>query len=300
MSNYVIITPAFNEEKYIESTIKSVLSQTIKPVSWIIVDDGSTDETGNIIKKYAEQYTWIKYLYRKKVAGQTYYGSNVYAIEEGLKIIENVDYEYLAILDADISLPPDYYARILSKFDKDNELGIASGVYIVRNNNRLEQVLNDRRSCPKNIMVFRQKCFMDINGFIPMKYGGEDTIACFMARMNGWKTWSFPDMVVIHNKPVGTGHSKSMLKIRFRLGIGEYFLATHPLFLLIKSLRRCFRETPFILGGILRLMGYIYACFMNEPRQISIDLIKFIQKEQLQRVFKGNKIPSEHQPKVSL
>ncbi len=290
---YALITPAYNEDKYIAETIKSVIAQSTKPILWVIVDDDSTDKTAQIIKQYTKQYSWIKYLHRKKIPGQTYYGSNVYAIEEGLKIIETVDYEYLAILDADITLPSDYYAKILSELDKDNKLGIASGVYVVRNNNRLEKALNDRRSCPKNIMVFRQKCFRNINGFIPMKYGGEDTIACFMARMNGWKTWSFPDMVVIHNKPVGTGHSKSMLKIRFRLGIGEYFLATHPLFLLFKSFRRCFKESPFILGGVARLIGYIYAFFMGEQRQIPIELINFIRKEQLERIFHGNRIPVE-------
>jgi len=291
MNNYIIITPAYNEEDYIGQTIDSVLAQTVPPKLWVIIDDGSTDKTAEIIRKKTENYPWIRYVYRPKAEGQTYYASNVYAIEEGLKLDVAADYEYLAILDADISLPEDYYERMFVCFEQDQQLGIASGVYRIRDGEELKKVLNDRRSCPKNIMVFRRDCFGDIGGFVPMKYGGEDTCACFMARMKGWKAWSFPDIEVAHNKPVGTGHANSLLKIRFRQGVGEYFLATHPLFLFIKSMRRCILESPFILGGLARLVGFYYAHFMGEKRQIPKDLIRFIRKEQFLRVINANKLP---------
>jgi glycosyltransferase involved in cell wall biosynthesis len=106
---YVIITPAYNEADYIGTTIETVLKQTIKPVMWVIVDDGSTDATGQIIKEYSSQYPWIRYVCRVKDPSQSYYSSNVYAIFEGIKQVQNQDYDYLAILDADISLIPDYY-----------------------------------------------------------------------------------------------------------------------------------------------------------------------------------------------
>lgn len=296
MSNYVIITPAFNEEKYIEDTIKGVLSQNIIPVIWIIIDDGSNDGMACIIKEYAKKYDWIKYVFRPKVPGQSYYGSNVYAIQEGVKHLGDINYDYLAILDADIALPVDYYDKLLSRMEKDSELGITSGVYMDRiGENKFRKVLNDRRSTPKALTVFRKLCFEDIGGFVPMKYGGEDTIACFTARMKGWKTWSFPDIVAIHNKPVGTGHANNLLKIRFRQGFGEYFIATYPLFMLVKSLRRCIKEKPYLFGGLARLLGFIYAHFIGEPRQIPKELIKYIRKEQFGRVFQGNIIPVEHQ-----
>jgi len=296
-NRYLIITPAFNEGKYIENTIKSVLSQTCKPIVWIIVDDGSMDNTANIVQLYAKEYDWIKYVFSSKIAGQSYYASNVYAIQEGLKHASHIDYDFIAILDADISLPHDYYATLLSRMTKDGKLGIASGVYVDRiGENKFRKILNDRRSTPKALMVFRKQSFDDIGGFIAMKYGGEDTIACFTARMKGWKTWSFPDIQVIHNKPVGTGHSKSMLKIRFRQGFGEYFIATHPLFMLVKSLRRCIKEKPYIFGGLARLWGFIYAHFIGESRQIPKELIKYIRKEQFRRIFQGNKIPQKYQP----
>ena len=111
----VITIPAYNEAKYIEQTIESVVSQTVLPDLWVIVDDGSTDGTANIIKQYARRYDWIRYLRREKVAGQTYYASNVYAVDEGIKNAKDFEYEYLAILDADITLPADYYEQIFER-----------------------------------------------------------------------------------------------------------------------------------------------------------------------------------------
>jgi len=300
MSPYVIITPAYNEMRYIGMTIESVIAQTVRPLLWVIVDDGSTDETAQIVQSYAQKHKWIRYVYRQKNRGQTYYASNVYAIQEGLQNITGARHGYLAILDADVSLPENYYEKILEHFRNDERLGIASGVYVNNMNGRIQKALNDRRSTPKALMVFRRRCYEDTGGFVPMKYGGEDTCACFMARMHGWKTWSFPDLTAIHNKPIGTGHSKKLLIIRFRQGIGEYFLATHPLFFLAKSVRRCIKEQPVFIGGLARITGFIYAHFTGKKRQIPKDLVKYIRREQLYRVIKGNRIPAEFQVDTSL
>lgn len=298
--DYVIITPAYNEEKHISQTIDSVLSQTILPKIWVIVDDGSTDGTADVIKSKVEQHPWIRYIFRPKIDGQTYYVSNVYAILEGIKEVSSISFEYLAILDADISLFDNYYQTIFQLFSHDPRLGIVSGNCADRIGEEIKKHLYDRRSCPKAIMVFRRQCYEDIGGFVPMKYGGEDTCACFAARMNGWKTWAFHELMVIHNKPLGTGPSRNLLKIRFRQGIGEYSLATHPLFLLAKSLRRCIKESPVLMGGLARMAGFVYAHFMGEERQIPDELVKYIRKEQLSRVLKCNRIAAEFQVDTSL
>lgn len=294
--NYIIITPCYNEEKYIGKTIDSVLSQEIIPHKWVIVDDGSIDHTGQIIQKKIKNCPWAEYVYRNRVSGQTYYASNVFAIKEGLRCIEDVEFDYIAILDADIVLPYNYYQQVLQYFTQDPKLGIVSGIYLMRDGKNLNSVLNDRRSCPKNIMVFKRACYDAIGGFIPMKYGGEDTCACFAARMQGWKTWSYSDLVVEHSKPIGSGHTGNLLKIRFRHGIGEYFMGFSPLFQFIKSIRRCIKEQPFLIGGMARIVGFIYAHFMKEQRQLSPELIKFIRKEQLYRLVRRNHIPLEYIP----
>jgi hypothetical protein len=176
----------------------------------------------------------------------------------------------------------------------DNALGIASGVYRDFVNGKLVKVIHDRRSTPKALMLFRKRTYEDIGGFIPMKYGGEDTIACYMARMKNWKTWSFPNLVAIHNKQVGTGRAKNILKIRFQQGIGERSLATHPLFFFLKALRRCLIERPFVLGGLSRMIGYIDGYFTVTENQIPYDVVRFIRREQFYRVLKGNRIPNKY------
>jgi len=291
---YIIVTPAFNEAEYIEQTIKGVLAQSVLPCKWIVVDDGSTDDTAKIVLRYAEGYKWIQYIYRTKELGQSYYGSNVNAIMTGYAQIKTVNYDFLAILDADISLPKNYYEQIFSRFSQDEKLGVASGVYEDKINGKLRKILNDRRSTPKAIQVFRKECFEQIGGYLPLKYGGEDTCSCVMARMNGWKSWSFPELCVVHNKPIGTGHAGNMLKIRFRHGLNEYGLATHPLFMLVKSLRRCVKERPIIAGGLARMAGFLYGYCSREKRQIPDEMVRFIRREQMGRLFNFNCIPKEH------
>lgn len=297
MNSYVIITPSYNESGYIERTIEGVLAQSILPDKWVIVDDSSTDDTAKIIQQYAKECDWIRYLYRQKEPGQSYYSSNVYAIMAGYEQVKAIKYDFLAILDADISLPKDYYEQIFERFSQDERLGVASGVYQDLVDGQLRTVLNDRRSTPKAIQVFRKVCFEQIGGYLPLKYGGEDTCSCVMARMNGWKCWSFPEICVVHNKPVGTGHAGNMLKIRFRHGLNEYGLATHPLFFLIKALRRCLIERPFMLSGLARMIGFMAGYIRGEKRQISAEVIKFIRKEQIHRLFNANRIPNKYEVK---
>ena len=114
MTSYVIVTPAFNEADYIGKTINSVLGQTIRPLIWLIVDDGSEDDTAKVIQQYATDYKWIQYMYRTKESGQSYYVSNVHAIMAGYEQVKAVNYDFLAVLDADISLPKNYYEQIFN------------------------------------------------------------------------------------------------------------------------------------------------------------------------------------------
>ena len=166
MVKFVIVTPAYNEVKYIERTIESVLAQTTLPIRWMIVDDGSTDGTSEIIQRYASKYDQIQYHRREKVPGQSYYGSNVYAIMEGYSVIKECEFDFLAILDADITLPADYYERIHDYFAQDQKLGVASGVYMDLVDGKLCKILHDRRSTPKAIQVFRRECFTESAGIV--------------------------------------------------------------------------------------------------------------------------------------
>jgi glycosyltransferase involved in cell wall biosynthesis len=287
---YVLITPVYNEERYVADTIKSVVAQTMTPSVWLLVDDGSTDGTAAIIRKAAGCHAWIRYWHRCKTPGQTYYGSNVEAILEGVAQLKEQEYDYLGIVDGDISLPRNYYELLISRMEADAAIGISSGVYVDRiAEGVFRKALSEPQSTPKGLMMFRRRCFEEIGGFIPMKYGYEDACAGYLARMKAWKTRSFSDIVAVHNKPAGTGHATSLLKIRFRLGIGEYYCGSHPLFAILKSLRRCVKEAPLLIGGLARLAGYVYAAARGERRQVSDALVRYLRKEQLSRIFAGRR-----------
>jgi len=289
-NSYLIITPAHNESAYINHTIQSVIDQTVKPLKWIIVDDGSTDNTAEIIKNSALERDWLEYYYRHKPENQAYFSSSVHAIMEGYQRIKHLDFKYLAILDADITLPEDYYEKIFAMFEKDSQLGIASGIYENLIDGILCPVLNDRHSTPKAIQVFRREVFEQIGGFLPLKYGGEDTAACVMARMRNWKVWSFPDIKVIHHRPTGIGNAKNILHAKYTGGLYEYGMGSHPLFVVIKSLKRALLERPYIVGGLARLLGYINGFLRREPRQLSDEVVKYFRKEQWNRIIKFNRL----------
>jgi biofilm PGA synthesis N-glycosyltransferase PgaC len=288
---YAIVTPAYNEAGHIARTIESVIRQTILPIRWVIVDDGSTDETAAAIHSYARTYSFIRYVRRQRAKDDAYFASNVYALMEGVRHLRDLGYEFLAVLDADITLPPDYYERILQQFRADPKLGVASGIYENLVNGRLQKVLSDRRSTPKAIQVFRRACFEQIGGYVPLVHGGEDTCACVMARMHGWTTWSFPELKAVHQRPAGIRNARGLLRTRFRQGLCEYGLSTHPLFMVVKSLRRCLLEPPLLVGGILRLGGYLYGYLKREPCQIPAEVAAYARQEQINRVLYFNHIP---------
>lgn len=287
--SFVIITPCRNEIKYIEFTLKSVSAQTIKPLLWIIVDDGSTDRTAEIIKRYSAQHSWIQYVCRPRESGQSYYGSNVYAIKAGYEQLKNINYDFLAILDADITLPGNYYETIIGRMEEDERLGIASGIYDNLVNEKLQPTLNDRRSTPKAIMVFRRRCFEEIDGFLPLKYGGEDTVACVTARMKGWKVWSYPDVKVLHHRLTGMGNTGIILNVRLTQGRAEWAIGNHWLFVLIKCMKRALKEKPYFVGGVCRWIGFLQGCLSNEKRIVSEEFLKFFRKEQMRRIIRLNR-----------
>lgn len=284
-STYVLITPAYNEAAFIAQTIESVAAQTILPLRWIIVDDGSTDQTADIVNRCAARLHFIEYCRRVRQSGQTYYGSNVYAILQGYERLKGLDFDYLAILDADIVLCPDYYEQIFRRFDANRDLGIATGTYLEEIDGRMVEAMIDRRSTPKALQVFRRACYERIGGYIACRNGGEDTCTEIMARMNGWQTWSFPEIRVVHRRPVGKGDRGRVLRARFRQGLSDYCVATHPIFMLAKVLRRCLKEKPFMLSGLARLCGFTYGYVAREPRQIPRDAGRYVRKEQMRRLW---------------
>jgi len=284
---YVLITPVHNEEDLVEQVIKSVISQTVLPKKWLIVDDGSTDATGEIINKYKAKYDFIDYRHLHRSDIKTYYSRRINVILAGIEYIHNMEYDYIAFLDADLTIETTYYENILSEFDRNPKLGIASGIYENYINGKLYKVIRDKEniSTPGGLQVFRRECYEAIGGHVPLPYGGSDALMGILARMKGWQTRCFPEYKTIHYRPIGVRFGKGALRVKFKQGMQEFDLGTHLLFMAAKSVRRFVVEKPYFLGGLLRLLGFLYLCLRRRKRIIADEALRYVQQEQLDRLY---------------
>jgi biofilm PGA synthesis N-glycosyltransferase PgaC len=279
--SYVIITPARNEEAYIEKTIQSVISQTVPPQKWVIVSDGSTDRTDDIVKRYAAMYSWIK-LVRMPEHRDRHFAAKVQAFSAGYQKVKDLQYDIIGNLDADLSFDKDYIEFLLSKFSEYPELGVAGTPFVEDNSQGYDYRFTNIEHVSGACQLFRRKCFEEIGGYTPIKGGGIDWVAVTSARMKGWKTRTFTEKTIFHHRKMGTGKGH-VLKARFRLGKEDYYLGSHPLWELFRVIYQM-KHQPFILGGVFLFLGYFSALLRRMERPIPPDLIKFYRKEQMQRL----------------
>jgi glycosyltransferase involved in cell wall biosynthesis len=279
---YVLITSARNEEDYIETTIRAVLSQTVLPARWVIVSDGSTDRTEEIVNSYASRHGFIKLL-RLARDGRNSFSSKVKAIIAGCEQLKEIDYAFIGNLDADVSFDSEYYEKILARFQENPGLGIAGGIILELVNSRYIRQNLSRNSVAGAIQMFRRRCFEKIGGYVPLELGGEDAVMEVLARKYYWKVQTFPELKVFHHRRVATGKNRSMLAAKFREGRRDYLLGYHPLFYAAVCIYRAI-DRPYLLGGVLRMCGYCWSILMREKRPVSVDFIKYLRREQMSRL----------------
>jgi len=282
MSAYVLITPARNEEAYIEKTIQAVLAQTILPEKWVIVSDNSTDRTDEIISQHAEQHDFIQHL-RVTEHRQRNFGAKIEAIHAGCKQLGNRRYEFWGNLDADVTFEPRYYEKVLAKFRENTKLGIAGGIVLELIDGHFVEQHTSLNSVAGAVQLFRRPCYEEIGGYMPLVFGGEDAAAEIMVRMRGWEVQTFPELKVFHHRRVANGNG-SLLRSRFRQGITSYLLGYHPLF---QMMRCCYRiiERPYFLGSAFMLGGYCLALLQKRARPLPDEAVNYLRAEQMERVL---------------
>jgi len=278
---YVLITPARNEEAYIEKTICSVISQTLCPMKWIIVSDGSSDRTDDIVKKYAEKHLWIT-LIRMPEKRDRSFAAKVFCFRQGFEIIQHLNYDVIGNLDADISFDPDYFNFLMQKFSENPGLGVAGTPFIEEGYNSLTDSYEGEKHVPGGCQLFRKKCFEEIGGYTPNKAGGIDWIAVTTARMKGWKTQSFKDKYFYHHRTLGMGGSNRIGAI-FNYGRKDYYLGGHPLWEIFRVGYRMIKR-PYIIGAAATLTGYIFEWISRKPRAVPKELMQFHREEQMQKL----------------
>jgi poly-beta-1,6-N-acetyl-D-glucosamine synthase len=277
---YVLITPARNEAEHIEKTLLSVIGQTVRPEKWVIVSDGSTDGTDDIVKKYLGEHPWMD-LVRMPEHRDRDFAAKVTAFNAGYERTAGVRYDIIGNLDADISFEPEYFEFLLLKFKEDERLGVAGTPFVEAGRHydyRFTNIEHVSGAC----QLFRRACFEEIGGYVPIKSGGIDWTAVTTARMKGWKTRTFTEKVCDHHRTIGTGNTNSVGSW-FRHGRKDYFLGGHPVWQIFRSVYQM-RKKPYLLGGLLLLGGYSWAWVRRTDRPVSAELMAFHRSEQMDRL----------------
>jgi poly-beta-1,6-N-acetyl-D-glucosamine synthase len=274
---YVLITPARNEAAFIEETIKSVVGQTVRPVKWVIVSDGSTDGTDDVIKKYASEYKWIE-LVRMPERQERHFAGKVHAFNAGYARVKGMQFDIIGSLDGDISFENEYFSFLLNKFAENPQLGVAGTPFregTVQYNYRFSRKEHVSGAC----QLFRRECFESIGGYVPLKAGAIDLTAVVTARMKGWKTETFTDKICAHHRRMGTAKTHILIAT-FKSGYGDYPMGVHPFWQLFRSIYQMSRR-PVILGGATLMAGYLWAMLTRAHKPVSMEFVYFRRKEQM-------------------
>jgi poly-beta-1,6-N-acetyl-D-glucosamine synthase len=279
---YVLLTAAKNEGLYIEKTLESVANQTILPQKWIIINDGSTDDTERIIVRYRDKCKFIELISRQSNQERNF-NSKSLALKEAYKLLKEYEYDYIGNLDADVSFENNFYEILIKYFNKDKCLGIIGGVIWEMNKKMWVYSHHRPEWCVGGAtQFFRRELFEKIGGYPSLKYGGEDTVAEYLAREYGWKVKAFQELKVYHHKLKSQRYSDIWSKY-YQLGIQEYLWGTIISFQLLKCISRFIRK-PYVLGGLINFIGYCSYYLSHKERGIPKDIANIIQKQQTERI----------------
>lgn len=285
LPSYALVTPAHNEEALIEGTIRAVVAQSVTPRKWVIVSDGSTDGTDEIVRRYASQHPYIELL-RLPERRSRQFAAKARAFNAGYERLAGLPFDVIGNLDADITFEHSYFAFLLDRFRESPELGVAGTPFVEKGErpdvhtyaHQFAQLDHVSGAC----QLFRRACFEAVGGYVPIEGGAIDWIAVTTARMKGWKTRTFTEKVCFHHRKLGTGSDRAWM-VRYRYGQKAYYVGGHPLWALLRGLFQM-REKPLIVGGLLFQIGYWMSLIRRMPRPVSRELIAFHRGEQMSRL----------------
>lgn len=280
---YVLITPARNEELLIERVFQSVLTQTKLPRLWVIVNDNSSDQTAQMVAKYARNLEWVVLLNATDMASRPF-PSKVYAFNVGYDYVvrQRVVYDLIGNLDADISFGRDHFEFLLDRFCENPLLGVAGTEYLETGFHSARDTKAGRFQVAGQCQLFRKECFEAIGGYTPIEFFGEDLFAVTTARYLGWQTRAFTERVFMHHRPMGS-RDVGLIMGKFNQGRKDYVMGND---LIWQSFRALYwtKNRPYVVGGIMLLMGFLWSFFRGDSIRLSPEVRELYRNEKYQRL----------------
>ena len=290
-NRYLLISPCRNEADYMRQTLDSVIAQTVLPAKWVIVDDGSTDETPQILAQYAAQYPWIQIVTRQDRGHRAVGPGVIDAFYSGYAAVNPDDFDYLCKLDLDLRLPPQYFEILMQRMAANPLIATCSGkAYIEEGGKLIDERHGDETSLGMT-KFYRVACFKAIGGFVREVMW--DGIDCHRCRMMGWIacSWNEPDLRFVHLRPMGSSQ-QGVYTGRMRHGYGQYFMGTGFWFMAASALSRT-NQSPYILGSAAMLWGWVKSALQGLPRYPDLEFRAFLRHYQMRALLVGKKRATE-------
>lgn len=284
---YVIISPCRDEADFMREAMDSIVAQSVAPTLWVIVDDGSNDDTPRILAEYAARHDWIRIVTRTDRGRRAVGPGVIEAFYAGYDAINPDDYDYLCKLDLDLRLPPRYFEILMERMAANPRIATCSGKAYVEEGGTL---VNERHGDEISIgasKFYRVSCFKELGGFVREVMW--DGIDCHRCRMKGWIacSWDEPELRFVHLRPMGSSQ-QSIYTGRMRHGFGQYFMGTGFLYIAASALYRI-TEKPYMLGSLAILWGWIKSALQRKPRYDDPEFRKFLRRYQMRALVVGKR-----------
>jgi len=278
--SYVLVSPCRDEARHMQRTLESVAAQAAPPALWVVVDDGSTDETPAILGDYRARLPYLRVVQRADRGRRSVGPGVIEAFYAGLETVPLEEFEYLCKLDLDLDLPPRYFELLMDRMEANRRIGTSSGkphFTDPRTGSLVPEVCGDEMSVGMT-KFYRTTCFREIGGFVRQVMW--DGIDCHRCRMLGWIAESVDDesLRFVHLRPMGSSQ-QGIWTGRVRSGYGQYFMGTSPLYLLASAVYRLPKH-PVFVGSLAMLWGYVSSAARGVPRYDDPTFRTFLRRYQ--------------------
>ena len=284
---YVLISPCRNEADYMRQCLDTVIAQSVRPLKWLVVDDGSTDDTARILSEYARLHPWITVVTRKDRGRRSVGPGVIEAFYAGYDTINPDDYDYICKLDLDLRLPPRYFEVLMQRMEANPRIGTCSGKSYVEDQGALVHEGQGDETSLGMTKFYRVACFRGIGGFVREVMW--DGIDCHRCRMKGWIacSWDEPGLRFVHLRRMGSS-DQSIFTGRMRHGYGQYFMGTSLVYMIASAINRM-SEKPYFLGSLAMLWGWIRSALQGKPRYEDPEFRRFLRRYQRRALLVGKR-----------